>query len=572
LVSRGRRDGGLTPGERSKSASRALAVALALLSAHTALAQDASSVSSSSVAAKTDDAKAFFECPGCLRKVPADAERCPECGVSFKKLEYECPRCKATVAYDATQCPSCGLKFDAPTPDAHEKRSATERSMPATRDFLKNPETPPGDELEVHGQSITLFRGGRERSRTSEETVDRYVEDLSVNVLHIGVKGLSFHSSALAMYTDAPRDLQTYGEPFQFLLKEGYLRYETDDEKTQVQAGRQLVASGVTREFLDGLFIHQMFGDRLGLEGWGGHPVSTEKSDATGDGELGGRIFFRGVPKLLTRLLRDLTIGVSAQEERWGWHTVKRQVGVDLSFSPSWSYDLSGHAYFDLVTEALYDARATFVARPIALIQLTADYRYLVPSSFLPKDSIFVVFADDKRHEFELDLDFWPSERLKVHGFAELYYIPERAFNTTVTDTLIEPKDNMPYRLGAGISYKHGSLLRGEFGVEGSLIVKGGLERYQGATVYGSSVVVGRVYEMLNYEVAAKHMLRASLDGQVEAYDVKIYLKRNEAFTVTGTLGYTYDAKYGLTIGGDWRRTPDFDNTVDFFARAEVDF
>src|SRR5207302_5327771 len=66
-------------------------------------------------------------------------------------------------------------------------------------------------------------------------------------------------------------------------------------------------ASGVMREFLDGLFVHQLFGDRLGLEAWGGHPVSTQRSEITGDGELGGKIFWRGVPKSLSPFFRDLT-------------------------------------------------------------------------------------------------------------------------------------------------------------------------------------------------------------------------------------------------------------------------
>src|SRR5581483_5667928 len=82
--------------------------------------------------------QSHFECPGCLIPVSPDAERCPQCGVSFKKLEYECPRCKKPIAWDATRCESCGLAFDAPKPGEKEKRSAIERAMPETRDFVRN--------------------------------------------------------------------------------------------------------------------------------------------------------------------------------------------------------------------------------------------------------------------------------------------------------------------------------------------------------------------------------------------------------------------------------------------------
>lgn len=513
-----------------------------------------------------------FECPSCLHAVGPEADHCPECGLSFKKLEYECPKCKASIPYDAKVCPSCGLKFDAPPAGERDKRQTSERAMPPVRDFVNNP-APASDGVEVHGSSVTLARTGMERgARGGEERVDKLVEDLNVNVIHLGLRGLSFHSAVSLMYTGAPRDLQNYGGPVQLTLREAYLRYESEDERTQIQAGRQFVNSGVETGYLDGLFAHQVFGDRLGVEGYFGHPVSTQKADPTGDWELGGRVYYRGIPKLMSRLFRDLTIGVSAVEERWDWHTVKRRIGFDLSFSPSWNYDFISHMYYDLVTEQVCDARAAFVARPASFLQLTLDYRYLVPSALLPADSIFSVFADDKRHEFEFDLDVYPLERIKIHSYAELYYIPQDKYTTTVTNATITPKDTTPYKLGVGASYKHGEVIRGELGFETSLLVKGGLQRYQGATVYGSSVLIGRVYETLSCLIDGKHLLRGSLDGMYEAYDVKIFQRRNSAFQVTGSAGYTYDSRYGITLGADWRVTPDFDSTGDFFARVEVYF
>src|SRR5207249_18837 len=103
------------------------------------------------------------------------------------------------------------------------------------------------------------------------------------NVVRLGVPNLSFHGSALAIYELAPKETRTQPAPFEFKLMEGYLRYDSDDEKNYAQAGRQLVFMGVVREFVDGIYVHHLFGDRLGVELVGGHPVETEKADCTGD-------------------------------------------------------------------------------------------------------------------------------------------------------------------------------------------------------------------------------------------------------------------------------------------------
>lgn len=514
--------------------------------------------------------KTRFECPGCLVPAQPDAERCGQCGVSFKKLEYECPKCKHAIGWDTVRCPNCGLGFDAPTAGDKEKRSAKERQMPAQRDFLKNPpdaDTNPG--MEVHGRSLTLWRTGRELSFSGTKTITRFVEDLSLNVTRLGgVQGLSFYTQAEFLGDPNLRPQNSV----QLKLREAYFRYQSEDASTQLQAGRQYINSGVTREFVDSIFWHQMLGDRLGFEVHGGHPVATNDSTPGGDIEFGTRIFYRGLPKVLSRTFRDLTIGFSYREELWSSRVVRRDLGFDVSFSPNWSIDVGGHAYYSAVTEEIYDARFSFVARPSNWMQLTFDYRYIVPSALLPANSMFITFADDKRHELEFDADFYPSDRLKLRGFARFFLIPNDSFNTSLSNVKIDLKTDVPYEIGAGFSLKHGQTIKGEFGAETSLLVKGGMHRYEGATVRQASIVQFRMYEMVSYDVADVHTIKGSIDVHLEAYDGKVYKRQNSAGTVTLTAGYMYDHKYSFTIGGDYRSSPNFTNTYDVFAKLEVPF
>ncbi len=522
-----------------------------------------------------------YECPACLRPVSPDAERCPGCGLSFKKLEYECPICRdkgvhTIISYDTQKCPVCGTDFAPPSPGEKEKRSATARSMPETRDFIKsadNGEEKPG--IEVHGHSITLFRTGRETSFDGTTTVNRALEDLSISVIRIGIPELSFHASAIALYETNQRPQRAN----ELTLEEAYFRYETQDERTQVNAGRQFINCGVAREFVDSVFVHQMLGDRLGIEAFGGVPVEAEKANMSGDVEGGARVFWRGIPKIVSSTFRDLTVGFSVRDELWGWHQIRQDMGVDFNFSPTWAVDLSGHAYYSFVYKDWYDARATLAVRPTGWLELTADYRYVVPSELLPASSIFVVFAEDRRHEFEGDIDIYPAERLKLRAYARVYWVPNEAYWTQplaaqgiYAGTYIDLQSDFPREFGGGFSYKHGTTIKGEFGAEASIMLKGTMHQYQGATATMASVVQGRVYEKLDFEVVEKHWIRASIDGHLEANDGKIYLARNYAGTVTLTGGYSYDRRYTFVVGGDYRRTPDFLNTYDAFVKFEVQF
>lgn len=551
-----------SPGVRSVARAAALLGVLVLAAITTpAAAQDVAPVGSTAGGTR-------FECPGCLVPVDPSAARCPECGVSFKKIEYECPKCKATVPYDAPRCSGCGLAFDAPTPGRREKRTAVERSMPAVRDFLRATPPAPEEGVEVHGRSSTGFRHGRETSFDGTTTIDRGYEDLSLDVLRIGIPELSFHGD-LELLADP--NLRPRGR-VALDLREAFFRYENREATTQIQLGRQLVTCGVAREFVDGVFLHQLVGDRLGLEVFGGHPVATDKSSPDGDWALGGRIFYRGLPKTVARALRDMTIGFSFLGETWGWQRVKEYLGFDFSISPTWSYDVSGHVYLDMLAGSVSDARLTFNGRPMSFVQVTADYHYVIPSTLLPKSSIFWVFASDERHELELDLDFCLGERLKLQGRARLIHVVNPSYTTEESNVLIDQGDDDPVELGAGIAYRHGEKLRSVAGIDASVLYDKGMHRYEGATVRMASILQLRGYEMLVVEVADRHFLRASADLHLEAYDGGIYAARNVAFAATLTGGYSYDERYTGTVGGDYRTTPDFKGTGDVFVKLEVRF
>jgi len=61
------------------------------------------------------------ECPECGKPIPADAEKCPHCGVQFEVEEvFECPMCGSLLGLTVTKCPSCGAEFEEAAPETPE--------------------------------------------------------------------------------------------------------------------------------------------------------------------------------------------------------------------------------------------------------------------------------------------------------------------------------------------------------------------------------------------------------------------------------------------------------------------
>ena len=53
------------------------------------------------------------ECPACNKPIPADAAKCPHCGVEFEVEEvFECPMCRTLIDINVNKCPSCNAEFE----------------------------------------------------------------------------------------------------------------------------------------------------------------------------------------------------------------------------------------------------------------------------------------------------------------------------------------------------------------------------------------------------------------------------------------------------------------------------
>ncbi|MFW5928403.1 MAG: CARDB domain-containing protein [Thermoplasmatota archaeon] len=53
----------------------------------------------------------IVECGNCGATIPADADKCPECGVEFDKDTVKCSECGEWIPADAEFCPECGAEF-----------------------------------------------------------------------------------------------------------------------------------------------------------------------------------------------------------------------------------------------------------------------------------------------------------------------------------------------------------------------------------------------------------------------------------------------------------------------------
>ncbi len=67
------------------------------------------------------EAPEYMVCGNCGHLIPADAERCPYCGVVFEKEKVKCPECGSWIDEDSKFCPVCGTIFIPPEDPEYKK-------------------------------------------------------------------------------------------------------------------------------------------------------------------------------------------------------------------------------------------------------------------------------------------------------------------------------------------------------------------------------------------------------------------------------------------------------------------
>ncbi len=263
----------------------------------------------------------------------------------------------------------------------------------------------------VTASSTTIVSGQRDPRDGTVHTVVPFLELVSLRASEINNPLLDDTQILVSGWGEAvagdPRD----GKSALGDVDVAYLQGATWNRRITLRLGRQFVFSGTAANLqLDGLAPTLRVGAGFGLSGFVGVPVTPRFGYSRGEFTSGARVFWSRS--------YESEVGVSILEILGaGRHVLRRDAGVDARYRLLDSLALSGLLRWSLAETRMAEADAAANWRPCRYVDVTADYRRTAPDLFLPRYSLFAVFAQETRDEFGGFVSLRPSLRhLDVQG------------------------------------------------------------------------------------------------------------------------------------------------------------
>ena len=189
----------------------------------------------------------------------------------------------------------------------------------------------------------------------------------------------------------------------------GFVEGKLFDRRLFVRVGRQLVFGGAARaQPMDGGSLTLRIWRNVGLNVYGGVPVTPRFGVHQGDAMTGGRIFWR--PTV------DSEVGASFLEMLSDGLQARQDLGVDGRWRIVRSLTLTGYALASLIELRLAEADLAATWQPRTSVQLGVDYRRTAPDLFLPRNSILSVFSQETRDEAGGYAYWRPLPRLRAEA------------------------------------------------------------------------------------------------------------------------------------------------------------
>jgi hypothetical protein len=189
----------------------------------------------------------------------------------------------------------------------------------------------------------------------------------------------------------------------------GFLEGKLFDRRLLVRVGRQLVFGGAARaQPMDGGSLTWRIWRRVGLNVYGGVPVTPRFGVHQGDAMTGGRLFWR--PTV------DSEVGASFLEMLNDGLQARQDLGVDGRWRIVRSLTLTGYVLASLLELRLTEADLAATWQPRTSLQLGVDYRRTAPDLFLPRSSILSVFSQETRDEAGGYAYWRPLPRLRAEA------------------------------------------------------------------------------------------------------------------------------------------------------------
>jgi hypothetical protein len=223
-----------------------------------------------------------------------------------------------------------------------------------------------------------------------------------------------------------------------------------------LRLGRQFVTEGAARySHLDGLYGTVRSAAGLGGSAYAGFTVLPRWSDRPGYFQLGSAFdTLVSTPDALPDPKRSGNwmaggrvyyshgelgeVGLSYHEQREDGGLGRRDAALDAEIGAMRDVDLSVRGLLDLDSARLADAFAGLAVYPTSRVDVSVEYRRVVPTLLISRQSVFSVFMTDRFDECGGELRYRPSRRITLggSGYLELFGGTDPGFRASVRSSV----------------------------------------------------------------------------------------------------------------------------------------
>ena len=298
----------------------------------------------------------------------------------------------------------------------------------------------------VDASLTTLFAGHADPRDGKIYTVVPIYQLASATLADVRLRGVDDFRIVVSAWGElafgSPREGTVTGD-----VDLGYVEGKLFRRHLELRVGRQLVFGGAARSLqIDGGQVTWRIWRGLGVTVYGGVPVTPRFGVSRGDAAAGTRAFFR--PRW------DTEVGLSFIHLQDAGRIARQEMGADARWQVMSCFALSGFAMLATTEWRLAEAdlAATWQPRFVRDLDIRADWRRVSPDLFVPRSSIFSVFAQETRDEAGGSFFYRPHPRLPIAG----------DYHVIIDDTGVGHRGGVKgtVRLGPGYETSLGAELR----------------------------------------------------------------------------------------------------------------
>jgi hypothetical protein len=278
---------------------------------------------------------------------------------------------------------------------------------------------------EVSVYSTTLIGGRPDVVDGQVRTVVPLYELVGVRAKNLELKGFD----ELSVAVDAWGGLTLPNSPSGIGASDvnlAYVEARALKKKLRLRLGRQFVTGGVARAmFFDGLFADYRTGVGVGLSAFAGIPVERRFANfLRGDFVVGTRAYFQ--PSYTTE------VGVSFIHMLQRGALSRQDAGLDGRWRIHRTISLAGAFVWSVAEGELAELDIGPRWTPTENVEVLFNYRRTAPELFLPRTSIFTVFADTSRDDAGVSVTWQLGSMVSAFGdFRALWISGEQGFEAS---------------------------------------------------------------------------------------------------------------------------------------------